>query len=145
MKFFKLRIEKKVNGNQVSFSYPDEYKPEDINVLQYESFTKKGAEASKKRGNTDDFIYCSSTKNIDELLKLPDCEEMDKNSFIKEVETIHEEIEVVNDQNKVMAILAKNARGEILNRKDLNAIDPENKEETGITKTPTILEKINNL
>ena len=146
MRYFKLKINKNVTSERTEYVYPQWYNPEEIQVLMYETTNTKGKGNCEKRGNVNEYVHVAIPNDLyaEVVAGKTDTEEMEREAFIADAEEIHEQIERITNPTRVLEILAKQARGVKLQKKELDALDPASEEE-GTGKSKTFREKLKEL
>lgn len=142
MKYLKIKVNKVVTGGSTEYFYPKWYDPKKVNVVMYETTFTKGKADSEQRGNADEFIHCMVDDDYGaQIIREDSVTELEREAFIADADANHEVTEKITDPEKVLKVLAKQARGEILDKVDTDTIDPT-KEESGIIMSPSFREKV---
>ena len=140
MKFIKLKIRREYSNGRTRFYYPKEYESAKIKVGPfYESTHPENEKKVIKRGDWEYIIIGVDEKYAKRLLGCPDTEEISEEKAKKLGEEWLPQHEVIKDSRRVLAILAKHVRGQILTREEINALTPEHPE-PGINLSPSIEE-----
>ncbi len=136
-KILKVKIKRTVGGGKTHYDYPPEYDVSKISVLRYESQDPDGMSDVKGRGDKDE--YCIGVVNeadVPAFLISKDIEEITSDVAKALGPKWYTQVDKISDPNKILAIVAKQARGEVLTQEEKDALDPDNPE-SGINKTPT--------
>ena len=138
MRILKIKVRRQQTKAGTFYTYPPEYDAEKIQVICYESVLPENYKKVVERGNEEEFLIgvvrdddastflCSSNVqeiNREEAVTLG-------NQWLKQTERIA-------DLGKVLVIMAKVCRGESLNQREKDALDP-NKPEQGINLSRSI-------
>ena len=129
MKILKVKIDMQHKGGVTHHNYPPQYDAEKIQILGY------------GKGHCIGWV-----KDVDapKFLESPDIVEMNRDNTVLDLEDWNPQVERITDDKKVIQILAKVARGEILTQIEKDAINPDNPER-GINKTEPVAEGIDKL
>ena len=140
-KLLKVKIKRSQENGKTSYTYPKEFEATKFQVLVYETQLEGKLSHVVGRGNKDEYVLGFVDEQfVSDFLKNPDIKIIDRSearNFL--AEDYEKSIEKVNDQNKVLTILAKSVRGESLSSLELAALDPNNPEK-GIIRTKTFKE-----
>ncbi len=127
-KILKVRIGRSVGGGKTSYTYPPEYDPKKFQVIVYETQIEWEKAKVEARGNKDEYVV-----GVVEELDAPAFLISDDIVEITRAESetfigpeLNRTSEKITDPSKVLSILAKVARKEVLTPEEENAIDPTN-------------------
>ena len=143
-RYIKLKIGRKVTGNLITYTYPEDYNPELIDVVSYESFNPANVPVIEERGNDHEYLIAvidDIHPDNKRLMAHPDCLEMDIKEIKSACTCFSAQKDMITDRDKVLLVLAKSARGEELTADDLAAIDP-NHAAPGINSPAAVAEII---
>jgi len=141
-KILKIKVKREpLEKGGTHYVYPPEYDSGKISVLCYESFGDAAAVMARGKYNYEYCIGVVDSKDAPAFLKSPDIEELTKEEAIPLGDKWLPQTERILDQQKVLLILAKNARGAELTQNDLNALDPDHPE-SGIGKGKSFSERL---
>lgn len=144
MKILKAKIEvSHANGGTEYLGYPAMWlaHKEKIPAILYPT---DRSDEIEEGGKTYQFVYpCVPDDVADILLSSPDglITLADQSEVVAYADKHLPSREIISDQSKVLAIVAKAARGEKLNEAEVNALDPEHPDE-GVTKTKPWLDRV---
>ena len=118
----------KISGGGTHYEYPPEYDSQKIQVLCYESVGENDKVTLRDKGTKphEFLIGVVSDEDAPGFLKSPDINVIGQASAIEKGRRWRPQVEKILDQNKVLMVLAKVARGEVLTKGDKDAINPDN-------------------
>jgi|LGOV01.1.fsa_nt_gb Lhr-like helicase len=123
-------------GGGTHYTYPPEYDSTKIQVLCYESLGKNNIVTARDKSTLphEFLIGVVSNKDAPQFLVSSDIQEIQQVEANEKGRKWRPQIEKIIDQEKVMMIFAKHARGEELTQEELDVINPE-KPNLGLNKS----------
>lgn len=142
MKILKVKIEvTHENGGTQYIGYPKIWL-DNTNKIPEILYPKDRTDEVDENGKTYQIVYPVLPDDLYEKMKdLPICSEPNLTEFTIYSDKHAPSVEVINNQQKVISILAKVGRKQILTKQEENALDPDN-QEIGINKTEKWTDKI---
>lgn len=154
MKLLKMKIKRMNIKDCTHYDYPTPY----YNAYKvifgpvYEGGLEENVTLIKARNTNDEFIIIGvEDSDLNDFLKANGYKDSDGFEFscieITQAEAEQDgtqwtkQIEKITDQNKVITILAKIGRGEILTQQEKDALNPDNLE-SGINKTKSFVQDL---
>ena len=140
MKLIKLKIHREYNNGSTRFFYPKEYDSSKIKFGPiYESHDPVNEKKVRSRGNWEHIIIGIDKDYAKTLLACSDAEEISPNTAKKLGNAWLPQHEVIQDPRKVLSVLAKHARGQLLSQHDVHVLTPEHPE-PGLNLSPSFEE-----
>lgn len=137
-KIVKIKVKREVEGGTTHYVYPPEYDAKKIQVLCYESVgdvdTVVARDSIDSKNSYEYLIGVVSDKDFVQFSKSKDVEEVDYATACVHGRKWRPQVEKILDNNKVLSILSKAARGEVLTQADKDVLDP-NKPDRGVNKS----------
>lgn len=112
-------------GGGMHYNYPPGYDAEKINVLSYEHVGAK-ADIEQRKFAYEYLIGLVKEEDAAQFLASDDIIELTQVSAIEKGRRWRPQVDKIVDNTKVLLILAKKARGDLLVPEDIDALDPEN-------------------
>ena len=144
MKILKVKVVREViSGGGTHYVYPPEYEAEKIKVLCYESIGDRDGVAA--RGDKDEYLIgVVEDADVAQFTASKDIVEVTKSEAVVLGDVWKPRRNKLLNQQVVMEILSKHARGIVLTQEEKDMIDPDNPAE-GLNKSPTFEERLTRL
>ena len=153
MKIIKMRVKKVEGAGVTKYTYPETYDAQKVKWGPfYEGALPEKIEEVRQRGLDDEYIifgvddkdasqFLSSNAKLEKGFTFA-AQEITKEEALVDGNAWTMVREKITDQSKVIAILAKIARDEVLTQTEKDSLDPD-KPEIGINKSKSFEESIN--
>jgi len=127
MKILKIKVKREQTQVGTHYTYPPEYDPYKIQVLCYESSLPENQINVVARGNKDEFLI-GCVKNIDapQFLANPDIIEITEVEALTLGNIWTKQVEKIVDQDGLLLLLAKVAKGQELTLQEQDLLNPAN-------------------
>jgi len=129
-KILEVRIQRNQLSGRTDYVYPPGYDAKKIQVLCYED-----KDETLLRNNGDQYcIGVVSDADALQFLASSDITEINRGNAIVKGRRWRPQVNKIADEKKILMIIAKYVRGEVLTQQEKNALDPDSPE-VGINKS----------